>query len=122
MLDNLKNLSQLPGMLAKARETQAKIQQMQVEMEAKRVTGDAGAGMVEATVNGKMELVNLKIDADRLGSGDLGGTDVELLQDLIVAAVTAAQAKAQALIRAEMAKLAGEAGMPPGMLDGLPGA
>ncbi|MEM8874825.1 MAG: YbaB/EbfC family nucleoid-associated protein [Planctomycetota bacterium] len=120
MFDNLKNLSQLPGMLAKAKEAQAKIQQMQAEMESKRITGDAGAGMVEATVNGKLELVNLKIDSDRLGTGDLGGTDVELLQDLIIAAVTAAQGKAQALIREEMAKLAGEAGLPPGMMDQLP--
>ncbi|MEM6394649.1 MAG: YbaB/EbfC family nucleoid-associated protein [Planctomycetota bacterium] len=120
MFDQLKNLSQLPGMLAKAKEAQAKIQQMQAELAAKRVSGEAGAGMVEATVNGELELVNLRIDAERLGTGDLGGPDVELLQDLIVAAVTAAQGKAQAMIRDEMASLAGEAGLPREMLDQMP--
>lgn len=120
MLDQFKNLAQLPAMLAKAKEAQAKMKQMQDDLAAKRVTADAGAGMVEATVNGKLELVAVKIDRDRLGSGDLGGPDVELLQDLIVAAVTAAQGKAQEVIRQEMAKLASEAGLPTDLMQGLP--
>ena len=126
MLDNLKNLGglgNLGGLMAKAKEMQAKMEQMQADLASKRATADAGAGIVEATVNGKLELVKVRIDRGRLGTPgaeklELSGEDVEMLEDLLVAAVAAAQAKAADLAKAEMAKMAGDLGLPPGMLPG----
>jgi hypothetical protein len=69
--------------------------------------------MVEATVNGRMELVKLHIDKARV---DLNDTD--MLEDLIVAAVAAAQNKASDVNKATMQKMADDMGLPPGMLPG----
>lgn len=120
MFDNLKNVAGLPGMLAKAKEMQAKMQEVQGKLGDLRAEADAGGGMVTATCNGKMELVRLKIDPARLDPGKAQPEDLELLEDLIVAAVAAAQQKAAKLGREEMGKVAEEAGLPPGMLENLP--
>ena len=111
MFDALKNLGNLPGLMAKAREMQERMKSMQDELARRQVTGDAGGGMVEATVNGRLELVRLKIDKGRVDTGD-----TEMLEDLVVAAVNAAQAKAAEMMRTEMQKVAGEMGLPPGMM------
>ena len=113
MFDGLKNMAALPGLMAKAREMQGRMQEMQEGLARRQVSADAGGGMVEATVNGKMELVRLKIDKTRV---DLADTD--LLEDLVVAAVNAAQAKAGDMVREETQKLAGDLGLPPGMMQG----
>jgi DNA-binding YbaB/EbfC family protein len=84
---------------------------MQAELAKKTVTADAGAGMVQATVNGKLELVKLKIDKTRVDVND-----TEMLEDVIIAAVNAAQARAGQMMQAEMQKKAQEMGLPPGML------
>ena len=124
MFDQLKNLGNIGQLMAKAGEMKAKMAQMQDELARKQVIGDAGAGMVTATVNGKLELIRLKIDRERLRPSDadgktpLSGGDVEMLEDLICAAVIAAQGKAAEMMRAEMAKMAGVMGLPPGMLPG----
>jgi hypothetical protein len=113
MFDALKNLGDLPGLMAKARKMQDKMAAMQEEMGRRQVTADAGGGMVEATVNGRMELVKLRIDKARVDVAD-----TEMLEDMIVAAVSAAQIKAAGMMREEMQKAAGEMGLPPGMLGG----
>src|SRR6476620_1506417 len=101
MLDNLKNLANLPGMLAKAREMQEKMKSMQEEMGRKQVSADAGGGMVTAIVNGRLELVKVRIDKSKIDPND-----TEMLEDLIVAAVSAAQNKAAAMMKDEMGKMA----------------
>lgn len=111
MFDALKNLGNLPGLLAKAREMQDKMKTMQEELAKKQVMADAGGGMVEATVNGRLELVKLHIDKTKIDPND-----TEMLEDVIVAAVAAAQNKASDAAKAEMQKMAGEMGLPPGML------
>src|SRR5688500_7862778 len=111
MFDSLKNLGDLGGLMTKAREMQAKMQAVQEELGRKRVTSDAGGGMVQATVNGRLELVKLKIDPARIDTGD-----TELLEDVIIAAVHAAQVKASEMVKAEMQKAAGDLGLPPGLL------
>ena len=113
MFDALKNLGSLPGLMAKAREMQDRMKSMQDELAHKTVSADAGGGMVEATCNGKMELVRLKIDKARV---DLN--DTEMLEDLVVAAVHAAQEKAAEMAKSEMQRVASEMGLPPGMLPG----
>ncbi len=111
MLDALKNLGNLPGLMAKAREMQDKMKAMQDELARRHVSADAGGGMVEATVNGRLELVKLKIDKSRVDPND-----TEMLEDLVVAAVSAAQARAAEIVQGEMQKMAGDLGLPPGML------
>src|SRR5688572_5100995 len=112
MFDNLKNLSNLPAMLAKAREMQEKMKSLQEELAQKQVSADAGAGAVTAIVNGRLELIALRIDKSKL----VDPTDLEMIEDLTVSAVNAAHAKAAEMMRSDMNKLAGEMGLPPGML------
>ena len=127
MFDNLKNLAGLPGMLSKAKEMQERMGGMQEKLATTladlRVDADAGGGMVTAVCNGKLELVNLKIDPARLNLGQAGEGDLELLEDLIVAAVAAAQGKAAEAARQatqdEMKKIADDLDLPPEMLAGL---
>jgi len=111
MFDSFKNLANLPGMLSKARELQEKMKQMQAEAGNKQVSGDSGGGMVSAIVNGRLELVKLRIDKTRVDVND-----TEMLEDLIVAAVNAAQVKAAEMMRGEMQRIAQEIGVPPGIL------
>jgi nucleoid-associated protein EbfC len=111
MFDALKNLGSLPGLMAKAREMQEKMQAMQEELARRQVSGEAAGGMVEATVNGRLELVRVRIDRSKIDPAD-----TEMLEDVIVAAVRAAQQKAAEMMQAEMQKTAGEMGLPPGML------
>jgi len=113
VFDGLKNLGSLPGLMAKAREMQDKMKAMQDELANKTVSADAGGGMVEATCNGKMELVRVKIDKARVDPND-----TEMLEALLVAAVRAAQVKAGEMARSEMQRVAGEMGLPPEMLPG----
>ena len=113
MFDALKNLGSLPGLMAKAKEMQERMTAMQDELGRKTVSADAGGGGVEATCNGRRELVRVKIDKARLDVND-----TEMLEDLIVAAVHAAQEKAADLAKSEMQRVASEMGVPPGMLPG----
>src|ERR1700685_2594203 len=111
MFDAMKNLGNLPGLMAKAREMQEKMKSMQEEMGRREISADAGAGIIEATVNGRLELKRIRIDKSRIDPAD-----TEMLEDLIVAAVNAAQARAAAMMQSEMQRLTGELGLPPGML------
>jgi len=99
-------------MMRKAQEVKSKMDEVQAEMETKQITADA-AGIARATVNGKMELIALKIDPTKFDIND-----TELLQDAIVAAVKAAQKRAQHYMKQQMEKVAGDMGLPPGMLPG----
>lgn len=111
MFDALKGLGDLPGLMAKAREMQDKMKQMQDNMAKRQVTAEAAGGMVQATVNGRLELVKLRIDKSKIDPND-----TEMLEDVIVAAVAAAQNKAAESAKEEMQKMASDMGIPPGML------
>ena len=114
MFDSLKNLGNIRELMTKAQEMQQQMQQLQEEMGRRTVDADAGGGMVTATVNGRLEVTAIKIDKSRVDVND-----TEMLEDLIVAAVRAAQAKAAAEMQTEMHKLAGGLGLPPGVLPGM---
>ena len=107
MLDNLKNLGQIRDLLGKLPEMQQNMKRMQEEMARKQATADAGGGMVTATVNGRLELISVKVDKSRVDAND-----TEMLEDLVVAAVRAAQAKIAAEMQTEMQKMAGGFGLP----------
>lgn len=118
-MDMLKNLGDLPGLMAKARQMQDQMEQVQEELKRKMVSADAAAGLVTATVNGRMELVKLRIDRERLKLPLTNPEDLDMLEDVICAAVAAAQTKAAALIQEEMGKVAGGLGLPGGLPGGL---
>ncbi len=89
-------------MMKQARKLQEKMSSLQKELETKTVEATAGGGMVTAVVNGKFELQSLKIDREVVNP-----EDVDMLQDLIVAAVNEGIRKAQEMASSEMAKLTG---------------
>lgn len=89
-------------LLQQAQEIKGKMEQLQDELKAKSVTGTSGGGMVTAEVDGKGEIRKVRIDPSVVNPGD-----VEMLEDLIVVAVTEAQRKATELAKEEMGRLAG---------------
>jgi DNA-binding YbaB/EbfC family protein len=95
----MKNLS---GMMKQAQKLQAKMMEMQAELGNRTVSAQAGGGMVEAVVNGRQELVSLRIDPEVVAPDD-----VEMLQDLIQAAINEALNRSREMMAAEMAKLTG---------------
>ncbi len=102
----MKNLSQ---MLKQAQEMQSKMAEMKTALEQIEVTGQSGAGLVSVTVSGKGEVRKVKIDPKLADPNDL-----EVLEDLIVAAAKDAKSKADARVQEEMAKLTGGLQLPPG--------
>ena len=100
-------MANFQNIMKQAQQMQAKMMKLQEELAAKTVEASAGGGMVTAIVNGKYELVSLKIEKDVVNPDD-----VEMLQDLIVAAVNEAVRKAQEMAQAEMAKLTGGLNIP----------
>ena len=101
-------------LMRKAKEMQENMQKVQEELARQTVSADAGGGMVSAVVNGRMEVVKVRIDKSRI---DVNDTD--LLEDVITAAITAAQGKAADMMRTQMQKIAADAGLPPGLLPGM---
>ena len=98
------------GMMKQAQELQTRMAEMQAEMERARVEGQSGGGLVVLTLNGKGELVGAKIDAP-LAKPD----EVEILEDLIVAAHVDAKAKVERLLQDKMQSLTGGLPLPPGL-------
>lgn len=92
----------LSGMLKQAQKMQEQMLKLQEEAAKKTVEASSGGGMVTAVANGKQQLVSLKIEEDVVDP-----SDVEMLQDLILAAVNEAMKKSQELVTAEVGKLAG---------------
>ena len=90
------------AMMKQAQKLQQQMLQMQAEQEAKTYTAKAGGGMVAATVNGKHELVNLDINPEAVDPDD-----VEMLQDMIIAAVNEAMRTADTDAANNMSRLTG---------------
>jgi len=93
--------------MKQAQQMQAKMLEMQEELEKRTVEASSGGGMVTAVVNGKFELESLKIERDVVSPDD-----VEMLQDLVIAAVNEGIRKAQEMTREEMAKVTGGMNIP----------
>jgi len=98
-------LGNLASLIKQAKGLQENMQKIQEEMAARRYEGEAGAGWVRAVVNGKKELLELKIDPQAV-------TDLELLQELIKSALSAAGRKAEEALKTEMSQLAGGLNLP----------
>jgi DNA-binding YbaB/EbfC family protein len=105
MFDNLKALSQLGPMMAKAREMQAKMAEVQQRLPQIRATGTAGGSLVTVVANGLMEIVSITYAT----SAPL--TDTELLSDLTRAAVNQALKNVKEMVQTEMQGAAGDMDM-----------
>jgi DNA-binding YbaB/EbfC family protein len=97
-------------MMKQAQQMQAKMAELQARLGEMEVSGQSGGGMVQATLNGKGELRQIKIDPS-LAKSD----EVEVLEDLVVAAVNDARQRADTMVAEEMGKLTGGLQLPPGM-------
>jgi nucleoid-associated protein EbfC len=98
------------GMMKQAKELQAKMAEMQAEVENTLATGTSGAGLVTVTMNGKGALMSLKVDASLAKPGEL-----EILEDLVIAAHADAKAKIDDIMAGKMQQLAGGLPIPPGL-------
>ncbi len=107
MLKGLGGLGDMAKMMKSAQELQGKMTQMQDELHNVMVTGESGAGLVKATASAKGELKALDIDPSIFNSDDK-----EVVEDLILAAVKDAQAKATEKAQEEMARLTESMGLP----------
>jgi hypothetical protein len=83
---------------------------MQAKLSDVELDGSAGGGMVSGTMNGKGEMRRVKID-----SALVDPNEVEILEDLLVAAANDAKAKVEARVQEEMGKLTGGLNLPPGL-------
>ena len=105
-----KGLGDMGKLMKQAQEMQSKMADAQARLEDVMVTGEAGAGMVTATANAKGTLTGLTIDATLFNPDDK-----EVVEDLILAAIKDAQAKASDAAQAEMGKITEGLNLPPGM-------
>ena len=101
----------LGNLVKQAQRMKAEMERIQEEAASKRVEGTSGGGMVTVVCNGRGEVVEVKIDREVAGPDDL-----EMLQDLIVAAANDALRKSRELLTKEMGRLTGGLGLPPGLL------
>ena len=103
----MKNLGQ---MMKQAQRLQEKMGELQEQLAQAELIGSSGGGMVEVTVSGKGEVRKLKIDRSLVDP-----EEVEVLEDLIVAACNDAKAKLEAHVAEKMAEVTGGLKLPPGM-------
>ncbi|MFZ1947755.1 MAG: YbaB/EbfC family nucleoid-associated protein [bacterium] len=93
--------------LRQAEKLQADLKRAQDELGEKTVEASAGGGMVTVVANGKQEIVSIKIDPEVVSKDD-----VQMLEDLIVAAVNEARSRAQELMVSELGKITGGMNIP----------
>lgn len=96
----MKGIPNMGNIMKQAQQFQAKIAKLQEELEDKTVESSAGGGMVTVVVNGRQELVSIKIDPEVIDP-----EDPDMLQDLVMAAVNDGLAKAKGMVNEEMKKL-----------------
>jgi|SRR5207253_2482456 len=93
--------------LQMGQQVQSKMQEMQTELATKTVTATSGGGMVTVTADGKGHLKSIKIDPTVVNKDD-----IEMLEDLVVAAVNEARQRAETVAQEEMKKLYGGMNLP----------
>ena len=103
----MSNRKMLGDIMKQAQALQERMAKLQEEAAKKIVEASSGGGMVTVTFNGKQELLSVKIDPEVVKSGD-----VEMLQDLFLAAINEGLRKSQALITNEMSGMTGGLNIP----------
>ncbi|MGF1509317.1 MAG: YbaB/EbfC family nucleoid-associated protein [Myxococcota bacterium] len=97
----------LQEMMRQAKKMQAKMEKVQSELAEKTVEGSAGGGMVTVTANGAQQIVSVQVDKEVVDP-----EEVEMLQDLFVAAANQALQRAGEMMKEEMGKVTGGMGLP----------
>jgi DNA-binding YbaB/EbfC family protein len=95
------------NMMKQAQQLQSKMMQLQEELAEKTVESSSGGGMVKVTANGRQQILSIQIEKEVVDPDD-----VEMLQDLVLAAINDALAKAQEMVSSEMGKLTGGLNIP----------
>ena len=103
-------MKNIQNMMKQAQQLQTKMADMQAKLAEVEMTGEAGAGMVSVTLNGKGEMRRVKIDKSLVDP-----EDIETLEDLLVAATNNAKQRVEEHVAGEMSKVAGGLPLPPGM-------
>jgi DNA-binding YbaB/EbfC family protein len=98
---------QIKNLMKQAQQMQAKMAKVQEELKTREVEATAGGGMVTVKVNGAQEVVAIKIEREIVNPDDL-----DMLQDLVKAAVNEAMRKSRDLLAEEMGKITGGLGIP----------
>jgi hypothetical protein len=106
-MGGMPNMNKMMKQVQKMQENMAKLQE---ELAERRLEVTAGGGAITVAVNGQLEILDIKISPDVVDPDDL-----EMLQDLIVAAVNEALRQAQEMVNKEMAKITGGVGLPGGL-------
>jgi nucleoid-associated protein EbfC len=109
----MKGIPNLGSLMKQAQQFQTRFAKLQEELAEKTVEGSAGGGMVKVVANGKQEIVSVTIDPEVVNPEDM-----EMLQDLILAAVNDGLTKAKAMMNEEMGKIPQGLNLP--NLPGLP--
>ena len=104
-----KNL--LNNLMKQAQQMQERVKKLQEEAGNKTVEASAGGGMVTVVANGRQEVLSIRIDRSVVDPND-----IEMLQDLVTAAVNEALRKSQEFMKEEMGRLSAGMGLPPGLL------
>ena len=95
-------MKNLGNIMQQAKKIQERLANIQEEMAERTIEGSAGGGMVTVVANGRQEVVSIKIEREVVNADD-----VEMLQDLVQAAVNDALRKSQEMVQQEMAKITG---------------
>jgi DNA-binding YbaB/EbfC family protein len=107
-----RNLGDMAGLLTQAKKFEAEMKKLNERLEKARVEGDAGGGMVRVVCNGRQDVLSVEVDPSIVDPNETA-----VLEELVLAAVNTARRKAQELAKGEMEKLAGDMGVPPGLLS-----
>jgi DNA-binding YbaB/EbfC family protein len=103
-------MKNIANMMKQAQELQGRMAELQAEMERSTVEGKSGGGMVTVTLNGKGDMVGVKLDLSLIKP-----EEAEIVEDLIVAAHNDAKARVEALMKEKIQKLTGGLPLPPGL-------
>jgi len=105
-------------MMQQAKEMQAKMEELQARLGDLEINGEAGAGLVKVTITGKGDMKNIKVSPEAIDMDDM-----EMMEDLIVAAFNDAKARADRTVQEKTQEMMAEMGLPAGMMGqggGLP--
>jgi len=97
----------MQNMMKQAQQLQSKMLKLQEELAEKTIDASSGGGMVKVTANGRQQILSIQIEKEVVDPDD-----IEMLQDLVLAAVNDALAKAQEMVSSEMGKLTGGLNIP----------
>jgi DNA-binding YbaB/EbfC family protein len=109
----MKGIPNMGNLMKQAQQFQNRMAKLQQELEKKTIEATSGGGMVTVVVNGQQELLSIKIDPEVVDP-----EDIDMLQDLVIAAVNDGMARAKKMVNDEMGKLTGGLNLPniPGLV------